>query len=151
MGNHENRVNRFLEDASNARFRSVISPKNFALDGWKVHPFLKPAKIDGIHYSHYFKNKGSDRPIGGDAHYKLKKLMFSYVVGHVQDHDSARICLQDGRTIRGLMAGTFYQHDENYLGHTQNYWRGINMLHEVKQGNYDLMEVSLRYLLDNYL
>lgn len=42
---------------------------------------------------------------------------------------------------------SFYQHDEEYLSpYTNNHWRGIWMLNEVKDGAFDEMAVSLDYL-----
>jgi hypothetical protein len=39
-------------------------------------------------------------------------------------------------------------HDEEYLGpEGNNYWRGIVVKHEVRNGMYDPMFVSLDYLL----
>jgi hypothetical protein len=152
LGNHEHRITRFTEKAKMARFRNIVSTKDFALDGWKVYPFLKPVNQDGVVYAHYFYNPGTGRAIGGNAHYKLSKLKFSYVMGHVQNKDSAQEYLSNGKVIRGLMAGTFYQHEEKYLGHQGNYhWRGIHVLHEVHNGNYDHLEISLNYLQRKYL
>jgi len=152
FGNHENRITRFQEEAENARFRNVVTMKDFELNGWKAVPFKKIVKIDGIHYCHYFYQQNSGRAIGGLAHYKLNKLKFSFVMGHQQDMDFARIGLNNGDVIRGLMAGAFYQHDEDYRGSQANSeWRGVWMLHEVRAGNYCLMEVSMGFLLSNYL
>jgi hypothetical protein len=152
MGNHEFRVNRFTEKANQARFRSVVSTEDFYLDPWKVYPFLKPVTIDGIVYCHYFQVPSTGRAYGGNAHYKLTKLKFSYVMGHVQIKDSAQEYLANGKVIRGLQAGAFYQHEERYLGHQGNHhWRGLHVLHEVHRGNYDHMEVSLKFLLGRYL
>lgn len=48
---------------------------------------------------------------------------------------------------RALMAGCFYQHDEDYLGPQGNdYRRHLIFKHEIQGGRYDLMEVSLDYL-----
>lgn len=50
-----------------------------------------------------------------------------------------------------MFCGTFYQHDEPYLGAQGNgQRRQIIFKHEVKDGNYDLMEVSLAYLKKRY-
>jgi hypothetical protein len=48
---------------------------------------------------------------------------------------------------RALFCGTCYTHDEEYLGHQGNdQRRQIIMKHEVQDGRYDLMEVSLNFL-----
>jgi hypothetical protein len=54
--------------------------------------------------------------------------------------------------MRGLIVGSFYQHDEEYKGYQgNNHWRGCIMKHEVKDGNYCLLELSLNYLLRGWL
>lgn len=152
IGNHENRINRATESASSARFRGIITMDDCDLSRWQAVPFLTPVCIDGIYYCHYFVAPRSGRAYGGNAHYKLAKLKFSFIMGHVQDKDTAHEYLNNGQTLRGLQAGTFYQHDEEYHGFQGgHYWRGVHMLHEVRQGNYDHMEVSMDFLRRRYL
>jgi len=153
MGNHEERVNRATESANNARFRNVITQDDFDLSRWKVIPFLKPHQVDGIWYCHYFVSPRSGRALGGNATYKLNKLKFNYVMGHVQDKDSAQEYLNNGQVLRGLQAGVFNQHDEDYHGEQgKHFWRGIHMLHEVnRKTGYDHMEVSMDFLRRRYL
>jgi len=53
--------------------------------------------------------------------------------------------------MTGLFAGIFYQHDEEYLNpQTNGSWRGIWMLHEVNNGSFDEMPVSINYLRKRY-
>ena len=152
LGNHCDRITRFRNEASNGRFRNIVTQKDFLLDGWQVVPFKKVIKIDGVNYCHYFYAQNSGRPIGGNAQYKLTKLKFSYVMGHQQEMSVARESLSNGTVIRGLMAGCCYQHEEEYRGPQAKYeWRGIHLLHGVKQGDYDHCEVSLDFLLSRYL
>jgi hypothetical protein len=52
----------------------------------------------------------------------------------------------------GIVAGSFYQHKENYLGEQGSEdWHGILVKHRVHDGVYSLMEVTLDYLLEQYL
>jgi hypothetical protein len=52
---------------------------------------------------------------------------------------------------RGLIVGSYYQHDEDYKGPQGNHhWRGIIVKHEVRDGNYDMMEVSMDFLRERY-
>jgi hypothetical protein len=54
----------------------------------------------------------------------------------------------DGTTLRGLVAGSFYLHDEDYKGPQGNkHWRGMLIKHAVQGGNYNLMEVDIPFLL----
>jgi len=151
LGNHEDRITRFVAESGSHKFRSIISHKDFLLDDWKVMPFLTPVRVGPVWFAHYFRNENSPRPIGGNANYKLTKLKFSYVVGHIQEMDVAVQYLANGSVIRGLMAGTFYAHEEAYLGKQKRYWRGVHILHEFGGPNvYTHSECSLGYLLKEY-
>jgi hypothetical protein len=155
-GNHEYRATRVREMAAYRRFGSALDEGRFAFKeyGIKEHEFLHYLKLDGILYSHYFVNPlaNSSNPIGGTIHNRLNKLKLSHTCGHTQGLDLGMQYTADGRRIRGLCAGSFYQHDEDYIGPQGNkhYWRGILIKHEVAKGDYDLMEVSLKYLMEKY-
>ncbi len=119
--------------------------------GVRLVPFLNIACVDGVHYSHYFVMPLTGKPIGGTAINRLNKLKFSYTQGHVQTKETAEQHLANGSVVRGLVAGAFYQHDEEYRGPQANaHWRGILYKHEVHAGNYDLMEVSMDFLRRTY-
>jgi hypothetical protein len=150
-GNHENRINRAIGE--NPRFADTIGEKDFndVELGWRPVPFLAPITIDGIMYAHYFYNTLTGRPYGGNCIYKLKQIHASFTMGHVQGLDQAQIALPGGRRLRGLVAGSCYLHNEEYIGPQGNKeWRGILVKHEVCNGQYDLMEVSLEYLRRRY-
>ena len=152
LGNHDNRINRFREDAENARFRNVVTQDDFELEGWKVVPFLRITKVAGIHFSHYFAAQMSGRAIGGNAQYKLTKLKFSFVQGHQQQMDCASETLNNGKNLRGLMCGSFYQHREEYRGEQNSAeWQGVHLLHECRGGNFDHSEISMGFLKRRYL
>ena len=56
-----------------------------------------------------------------------------------------------GGRRRGIVAGSCYLHNEEYRGpQATNEWRGILVLHEVMDGDYCLMEVSLAWLCRRY-
>jgi len=81
----------------------------------------------------------------------LAKKHMSAVMGHVQNRQIAYSNRADGSQITGLFSGCCYLHDEDYLGSQGNkYWRGIWMLHEVNNGSFDEMPVSLNYLRKKY-
>ena len=152
-GNHENRIQRFLEGAENKRFKGVVSEKKFndrAL-GWEVKDFLKPVNVGGVWFAHYFYQPLSGKPYGGTCANKLKNIGHSFVMGHVQGLDVATRTLPNGQMQWGLVAGSCYQHDEEYKGPQANgHWRGIVMLHELHGGHFDPMMVSLDYLKRRY-
>lgn len=145
------RPGRFL--LANPKMKGKISRNdlNYRALGWEYHPFLKVVTIDGIMYSHYFYAPLSGKCYGGSAVYKLGKIHHSFTMGHVQGLDVGRVELPGGRRLRGLVAGSFYSHEEHYKGpQANNHWRGILVKHEVRDGDYDLMEVSIDYLKRRY-
>lgn len=152
IGNHSYRIVRHIN--ANPELDGVLGLHTLGLEGmgWEVIDFLKPIEIDGLTYAHYFYNPMSGKAYGGKAHTKLNNVGFSFVQGHQQGLDIAMKHLANGKTIRGIVAGSFYQHFEDYKGHQANdHWQGCLMLHEVREGDYSLMELSLNYLMKEWL
>ena len=150
LGNHEDRINRAVE--SDAQLEGVISTDDliYADTGWQVHPFLKPVFIDGVGYAHFWQNTMTGKPLGGSAVVRLKGLGHSYTMGHQQVLDYG-IRFVKGKSQHALVAGACYLHDEEYKGYQGNaHWRGIIICHEVEEGSYDPMFVSLNYLCLRY-
>ena len=150
MGNHEQRIERAVND--DIMLEVLISYDDFNLKqhGWEVHDYLEPVVIDGIAYCHFFTSGVMGRPLSSARALNTKKLM-SCTMGHVQDRDIAWSRRADGNQITGLFAGIFYQHDEGYLNpQTNASWRGLWIKHEVNDGQYDEMPVSMGYLRRTY-
>jgi len=151
LGNHEAHITRTIED--DPKLEGVIDLKDLQYEkwGWKVVPFLKPIKVDGVMYSHYFVTGVYDKAIGR-ASQLLTKYHMSCIAGHQQGRDIAYSKKADGSTITGIIAGSFYEHEEDYLSpQSNNHWRGIYMLNEVRNGSFDEMAVSLNFLKRKYL
>lgn len=149
-GNHDFRAIRAVNE--DPKLEGLIGYHDMDTSDWEVHDFLEIVEIDGVHYSHYFYNPMSGSPWGGKASTMLNNIGFSFVQGHRQGKDVAEKHLANGKTIRGLVLGSCYLHDEDYKGPQANtHFRGCAMLNEVKDGNYNLMELSLDYLVDNWL
>lgn len=149
MGNHEQRIQRLLDD--NPHLEGKIGYQDLNLKRWITHEFRKPVNIDGVHYSHYFYNKNSGRPYAGTAHNKLNKVGFSFTQGHIQELDVARKDLANGKTIIGLVTGAYYLHDEPYKGpQGNNHWRGVVFKPNVKDGKYDLEAWSIERVMERF-
>jgi hypothetical protein len=57
----------------------------------------------------------------------------------------------DGALLTSVIAGSGYPHEEAYLGAQGNkHWRGVLVLNDVHDGEFDLMPVSLKYLEKKY-
>jgi len=152
LGNHENRITRVVEDS--AELESLMSFDDFNLKehGFKVHDFLEPVVIDGVCYSHYHTSGIMGRPVSS-ARLMLTKKHMSTVMGHVQNRDIAYATKADGSRITGIFAGIYYQHDEGYLTpqtNTSSTWSGVWVLHEVQDGSFDEMPVSINWLRSKY-
>jgi hypothetical protein len=144
-GNHDYRITRAVND--DPKLDGVLSMHDlsYADYGWKVYPFLEVAVQDGVAYSHYFTSGLLGRPVPSAASLITKKHM-SCVMGHQQGLQIATSHRADGKRITAIIAGSCYEHDEDFMGPQGNkHWRGAIMLHEVNEGEFDLMPLSLNY------
>jgi|688.fasta_scaffold17434_7 hypothetical protein len=150
LGNHENRINRVIE--TDAKLDGTISVYDLQYEdfGWEVYPYLEPVIVDGIAYSHFFTSGVLGRPVTS-ARVLVQKKHMSCVMGHVQNFEVHTEYRGDGSRVTGMFAGCCYEHQEDYLGpQGNNHFRGIHMLHEVNNGEFDHMAVSLKYLRKKY-
>lgn len=149
LGNHENRINRCINE--DRKLDGLISTDDLPYQDWIVHPFLEVVCIDGVAYSHYFTSGPMGRPIT-TANALLSKKHMSCFAGHQQGRQIAYAKRADGKEMTAILCGSCYEHDEGYLGPQGNsHFRGLYMLHEVDDGQFDEMAVSIRYLKENYL
>jgi len=146
LGNHEERADRVA--SANPEFDGLISSADLKYDafGWEVVPFLKPVVVGGVAFSHYFPSGQLGKPVTS-ARALLTKMHMSCFAGHQQGRDIAYGRRADGVDMTAIIAGSFYLHDESYLSPlTNRHWRGIYFLHDVRDGAFDEMAVSLEYL-----
>jgi hypothetical protein len=106
--------------------------------------------IEGVAFCHYFPAGVMGRPIT-TARALMTKMHMSAFAGHQQGRDIAYGRRADGTEMTTIIAGSFYQHDEEYLNPLTNvHWRGIYFLHDVRDGAFDEMAVSLSYLKQRF-
>ena len=109
--------------------------------------FLKVLTVDGVEYAHYFTSGNMGRPVTSAAAL-LRERQNSAIMGHVQHTDMA---FHKKTQNIAMFAGICYTHDEKYLGpQGNNTRRQIVMLHEVENGHFDPMFVSLKFLAKRY-
>ena len=148
LGNHEQRIDRAIN--SDAKLEGLISYDDLPYEdcGWKVYPFLDVVVIDGIAYSHYFVSGLMGRP-ATSANAQLNKTHMSCISGHQQGLQIATGKTGDGKLIHSIIAGSCYEHNEDYLGRQgNNHWRGALMLNDVNDGDFDIMPLRLNYLVN---
>jgi hypothetical protein len=147
LGNHEYRMEREVEENPRLEGMFDMGDLSYEDNGWKVHDFLKVVEIDGVEYAHYFTSGNMGRPVTSAAAL-LRERQCSAIMGHVQHTDMA---FHKKTQNIAMFAGICYLHDEKYLGpQGNNTRRQIVMLHEVEDGRFDPMFVSLRFLKKRY-
>lgn len=150
QGNHEERADRV--STNSPKWEGFVSARNNCrVRDFEWHDFLERVEVDGIVYSHYFQNTHSGRAIGGTIDNRLNKIGQSFVQGHEQGFRYGCRIMGNGKTYHGLVAGSCYLQEEDYRGNQgQKHWRGIVILNDVKNGNFDIMGLSLSYLCHKY-
>ena len=150
LGNHENRINKVVND--DAKLDGVLSVDDLDYEtfGWEVSPFLEVISVDGVAYSHYFTSGVLGRPCTS-AQAQLTKKHQSCVAGHQQGLQIAMGNRADGSSLTSIIAGSCYEHDEDYMGPQGNkHWRGCLMLHDVQDGSFNAVPVPLSFLKEKY-
>jgi hypothetical protein len=150
IGNHENRINRAIND--DAKIEGLISMDDLCFKSFfdEVYNFLDVVVVGGVAFSHYFVTGTAGRP-ASTASAQLNKKHMSCIAGHQQGLQIATAHRADGKRLTSIIAGSCYEHNEDYMGPQGNkHWRGVLMLHDVQDGEFDLMPVSLDYLNKKY-
>lgn len=146
LGNHEDRIVRAWR-ANPRQFTGGLADLKLVDYGWTVYPFLQPVIVGGIAFCHYFPRGVMGRPVQSPS-ILLKTLHMSAFAGHQQGREVAYSRRADGGALTAIISGSFYQHDEPYMSPLANrHYRGMCFLHEVKDGQYDEMWLSVSYLL----
>ena len=150
LGNHEDHIRRYADEHPEMEGHVSLADLRLESYGWRVHPFMQPVGIGGVAFCHYFPSGVMGRPIT-TARALMTKLHMSAVAGHQQGRDIAFGRRADGGDMTAIISGSFYQHTYKYLSpFTNAHWRGMWMLHEVRDGQFDEMALSIKYLLRRF-
>lgn len=149
LGNHEYRIARAID--CQAELEGMLGYHDLPYEDWEVIDFLKPIVIDGVLYVHYLSNPMTGNPYTANALNQLKLVQHSFCVGHKQTLEHATYFTPLGKQTTGIIAGAFYQHDEDYKGYQGNaHWRGVVMLNDVRDGVFSPIFIDLEYLRSRY-
>lgn len=148
LGNHEDHIRRAVnEDPKLEGLMAIDDDLKLKDYGWRVHEFLQPVSIGGVAFCHYFPSGVMGKPIT-TARSLLAKLHMSCLAGHQQGRDVAFSRRADGSDMTAIISGSFYSHRYEYLSpFTNAHWRGAWFLHQVSDGKFDEMALSLSYLV----
>lgn len=150
LGNHEQRINKATNNDPKLDGTIGITDLKYEEYGWEVHEFLDVVVIDGVAYSHYFTSGVLGKPCVS-AQAQLARKHMSCIAGHQQGFQVATGYRADGKRLTSIIAGSCYEHDEDYMGpQGNNHWRGCLMLHNVEDGQFDLVQVPLSFLERKY-
>lgn len=150
LGNHENRVNRAVNDDPKLEGVLSVDALGYEAFGWEVYPFLEVVIIEGVAFSHYFVTGVAGRPAGSAAA-QLRKTNMSCIAGHQQGLNMATASRADGKRIISIIAGSCYEHNEEYMGPQGNkHWRGALLLHNLHDGEFDPVPLPLHYFNEKY-
>jgi hypothetical protein len=153
MGNHEKRWHKAVNKHPHL-LDGGGEPWGLEERGIKVHKFLQHVDLDGVRYSHFFPHdaKGRVRQTKNGAPSACAQALrqtCSATAGHQQGLDIS-VVPSSGGMRRGLICGSFYLHDEEYMDGLDDYWRGTVHKRNVRDGNYDLQELSVAMLANKY-
>lgn len=157
LGNHEDRVERAARE--DATLVGLFGPDMFKFKefSWTVCDYQKIVRVHAVYFSHFFDVGPDGHPTGRgagqpNAKQQLARVAGSSVAGHRQGysvHSVPRHGPIPGRTA--VIAGSCYSHAEEYRGPNGNgEYRGAVMLNDVRNGDFQPMQVSLDYLKRTY-
>ena len=128
-GNHEDRIDRFVDENPELDGTLKISDLQFKKYGWQEIPYKQMKVVDGIHYAHHFPSGIMGSAISGEniGRSLLTKHKVSATVGHSHLLDYAISTLPNGKKLHGLSAGCYLSHDEHFARDTQHMW--LSLIH----------------------
>lgn len=164
MGNHEQRHSRYLDEHPDLIGEIIEDPHVFyGLDdfGIKSAPMGAPMHKDGVTYCHFFDINANGDTTGRragqpNARMQVQRVRGSTVAGHKQGYDVAHRTHPYDKPWQqetfAVIAGSFYQHQEEYRGPTDGYEkRGVVVINGLNGwGKGDPQFVSMDYLKENY-
>lgn len=158
-GNHCERVKKFIAD--NPVLEGAIDLwEGWAGAGWEVVPFNDGNGryiAHGVRCQHYFPGRSgrATGSVSGNARAVLEKVVRyqeSVAFGHTHEYDMWQFGVRNGRRVRALNVGCYFEHAEEYAGDDSNarWWRGALLLSNVRDGDYDLHEFSMDTIRELY-
>jgi hypothetical protein len=153
LGNHEDRIDRMVEDNPELEGAMTIDDLRYPEYGWNTYTYRQPVVIDGVYYSHNFPSGLMGAAISGEniARSLINKNKVSCTVGHSHLLDYSISSKPSGKKIMGLSAGCYLTHKESYAYNTQRlWWSGLIVKRNVSGGEYDIETVTIKEVKKRY-
>ena len=154
-GNHENRINRAINEDAKYEGTISISDLKFEEFGWEYHPYGEVIDIAGVAFTHHFTHGRMDRSLS-TARSILSKKAHSGVQGHTHLREVEYATRGNGEPIFALIAGCWFQKKVSYVTASEqnNWWPGITVLTPYTNDNgfkaWDIEFTSLQRIKEKY-
>lgn len=157
IGNHEERIDRALD--LSPELEGTIGYDDLLLDDYYDEVIYYEGNtpgvkvIEGIAFAHYFITGVMGRPVSGEhpAYSLLNKNFKSSIQGHTHILDYCTRTNSDGDKISSVVAGCYTDYDAPWAGSVNRlWWRGVIILDNVEDGQFDLRTISLKNLERTY-
>lgn len=157
IGNHEERIDRALDLAP--ELEGTIGYSDLQLRNWydEVVPYSGGTPgikvIEGVAFAHYFITGIAGRAVAGEhpAYSLLSKNFQSCVQGHSHTLDFCERTNAEGHKMMSVVCGVYQDYDAPWAGNINDlWWRGLCILHNCEDGQFDLETVSLDRLKKLY-
>lgn len=150
LGNHEHRINRWLEEHPTAIGHVSVEMLGFEKFGWAVFPFGRETEIAGFDFVHHLGSQTGRAAAISSPSNGIKSLGKSTVVGHTHIAQHIPVPYKD-RTVHGLDLGCAIHksmgHSEGWSHPTAHkYRRCVWVLDNAANGDADFREVRLSSL-----
>ena len=145
LGNHSYRLTRAIDLSPELEGTISIDDLKLEEHGWEVYPYRQPIEIEGIWCCHSFSSGVNGMAISGFniAASLLTKNSVSSLVGHSHLLDWAVRSKPNGEKLMALSAGCYLE-EPTFSDATENlWWKGLCMLHNVKNGCWDLETIEM--------
>lgn len=152
-GNHEDRLNRYLElDPTFDGQIGIIKDLKLIERGIRWIDYRDYYHFNGIGFTHIPHN--AVRPVSGKYHiFKAMDCSIQSVVyGHTHKLETACRHIPGMQHLQQVLScGGFFEEDEEYVnGMLTNYWKGLVLLNNYKEGRFDIETYSLGRLRREY-
>jgi hypothetical protein len=149
MGNHEERLHRYLD--ADPTFDGVISiEEDLKLDdrGFIVVPYKSYYEVNGISFTHIPFNKMREIASVNICRAAEQVCVGSTVFAHTHEYNVSNIHRAGQTHLQQLLnCGCFFDKTEEYAqGHLTNYWKGLMLLDNYKEGRFDVNTFSTGHL-----
>lgn len=157
IGNHEERIHRAIN--LQPELEGAIGYGDLNLSEWYDtivdYEGNTPGviSIDGVAYAHYHVSGVMGRPIGGEhpAHSLVRQQLGTCVAGHLHTSNWVNRQSVDGRRIHGLLTGCYLDYTPDWAGKVADlWWRGVVILHNVRDGDFSPQFISLDMIKKEY-